>query len=226
MDGFLSADPRIVKNAKIIDEIGFAEASELCFFGAKVLHPKTIRPVIDNHGEVWIRNTFSPEKPGTKIVKKTSMSKYPLISITSKKVTMLAFDIFGASKSKRQVFADLFTLANNKEIFIDMIAASEAQISFCIEDSYLITDHFLKELEEIAPVQVYNDRKIVCMVSPEEVQGVPGLAGKFFGAIAETGVNIEMYSQNASEISQLVVVKEDGANAVIAAIHKKLVEEN
>ena len=70
VDGFMTADPHIVPEARVIEEIGFVEASELCFFGAKILHPKTIRPIIDAGGEVYIRNTFNFDNPGTKIAKK------------------------------------------------------------------------------------------------------------------------------------------------------------
>ena len=224
VDGFMSADPRIVKNATVIKEIGFEEVSELCFFGAKVLHPKTIRPVIENNGEVWIKNTFNPDFIGTKIANNVEDSDHYVSSISSKKVAMLTLDIFGSNKRKSKVFADLFSLADEKDIFIDMIAASEALISFCLKEDHLESANFVKELEKIAPLKIYKNRKIICVVSPKNVKGKHGVAANFFSAIAGQKISVDMYSQNASEIAQLVVVKEADEKKAIQEIHKKLAE--
>lgn len=223
VDGFLSADPRIVKDAISIDELGYQEASELCFFGAKVLHPKSIRPVIDNFGEVWIKNTFSPKKLGTKIIQRAKESKHAVLSISSKKVIMISLDLFAIHKSKQVIFSELFSLTEKYEIFIDMIAASEAEISFCIEEKYLSNNYFFDSLQEICPLYSKNDRSIVCIVSPKDVKGQVGIAGKIFGAISDSNVSIDMYSQNASEIAQLIVVKSIEVPNVIKNLHKTLV---
>lgn len=224
VDGFLSADPRIVKDAQIINEIGFKEVSELCFFGAKVLHPKTIRPVIEKGGEVWIKNTFSPEKNGTKITKKAQKNPNAVVSISSKKVAMISLDIFATGKKKTQIYDELFSLAHRKDIFIDMIASSEAEISFCIEEKYLEKEPFFEALKKIIPSEISKNRTIICIVSPEDVKGQIGIATKIFQAISESKISVEMYTQNASEIAQLIVVKSKDAKHVIAKIHEKLVK--
>jgi len=223
VDGFLSADPRLVSDAQIIDEIGFQEASELCFFGAKVLHPKTIRPVIDNGGEVWIKNTFNSAQIGTKIIHHAQEDHREVISISSKEVALISLDLFATQGRKKRILAHLFNWANESEIDIDMIAASEAEISFCIEEKYL-DQHGLKDaLSEICPYYIKENRSVVCIVSPKEVKGQIGVAGKIFNAIAECGVSVDMYSQNASEIAQLVVINSSEVKKVIPNIHKKLV---
>ncbi|MEZ4906261.1 MAG: aspartate kinase [Saprospiraceae bacterium] len=114
VDGFLTADPRIVKNARIIDEIGFQEASELCFFGAKVLHPKTIRPVIDLDGEVWIKNTFNANNPGTRIKRKAEENKYAVISISSKKSAWYLWIYSLHRKTENRYFQTCLFWLNNK----------------------------------------------------------------------------------------------------------------
>ncbi len=223
VNGFLSADPRIVKDANIINEIGFQEASELCFFGAKVLHPKTIRPVIENKGEVWIKNTFSPNNIGTKITKFAKESHKPVISISSKEVEMITLDLFATSKVKSVVLDEVFQLSYQKEIHIDMLALSEAQVSFCIEYNQSKFQDFLDKLYKICPFYHKTNRSIICIVSPKEVKGQIGVAGKIFASISESNVSVDMYSQNASEIAQLVVVKTIDTKKVIQNIHENLV---
>ena len=223
VDGFLTADPRIVPGASVIDELGYIEASELCFFGAKVLHPKTIRPVIDRNGEVFIRNTFNAGVSGTKISNSIEPSENAAVAITAKRVHVFALDIFGTNKRKSQVFAQLFNLAQEFDVPVDMIASSEALISFCIEENVASDEAFIDALEKIAPLSITKDRRIICVVSPGAVQGRIGVAAEFFTAFKDEGISMEMYSQNNSEIAQLMVVKEEDADKGIRAIHRKYI---
>lgn len=224
VDGFLSADPRIVANARIIDEIGFQEASELCFFGAKVLHPKTIKPVIKRGGEVWIKNTFSPEQQGTRITHKAKETAHTVISISSKKVGMISLDQFATQKSKRTILSELFSLAEREKLYIDMIAASEAEVSFCIEEKHLEKTDFFDAFEKICPFHIKKNRSILCIVSPYNNKGQIGIAGRIFSSLAESGINVEMYSQNASEIAQLIVIHSKQEKNAIKNLHKKLID--
>lgn len=226
VDGFLSADPRIVPQAKVIDEIGFTEASELCFFGAKVLHPKTIRPVIEKGGEVWIKNTFNAQAAGTKITKHGKPSTHPVLSIAGKSVGTLSLDLFGVpmGKQKSEIFLEFFTVAQKYQVNVDMIASSEAVLSVCVEESELENQKFLDELSLIAPLEVRRGRKILSIVSPENIQGSSGVLGKIFGALGSEEISVEMDSENTSEIAQLVVVKSENAEKAIRAIHKSLVQ--
>lgn len=223
VDGFMTADPRIVDDAEVIDEIGYIEASELCFFGAKVLHPKTIRPVIDLGGRVYIKNTFNPTCPGTKISNKVEKKEEDVISISAKSACVLALDIFGTNKRKSQVFSELFELAYKFDYSIDMIASSEALISFCIEERLADNLEFIGSLEKIAPLSIARNRKIICVVSPGGVQGRIGVAAELFTAFANEGISMEMYSQNNSEIAQLMVVRAEDAEKGIRAIHNKYI---
>jgi len=223
VDGFLSADPRIVKNPKLIRDIGFLESSELCFFGAKILHPKTIRPVIEAGGEVFIRNTFFPENPGTRIAQKVPADCHPFVSITTKKVGLFSVDIFGAKFRKSTVFSEIFTTADKLGVSIDAIAASEATISFCVEEKFLKNEKFTAAIQKIAPTEIQTDRTIICLVSPEQVRGRAGVAAELFDALRDAKISVELYSQNASELAQLVVVKTPDAVVAVRAIHDRVI---
>jgi len=226
VDGFMSADPRIINSAKVLDEIGFKEASELCFFGAKVLHPRTIRPVMDIEGDVWIKNTFNINHQGTKIVKHAAASPHAVLSISSKKIGLLSFDFFGAplQKKKSQIFLELFMILNQYNVSVDAISASEAMLSFCIEENFLKNQALLDKLKKIAPLEIRKNRSILCIVSPENIQGTHGTLAKIFDAIGDAKVSVEMDSENASEVVQLIVVKNEDVEKTLKVLHKKLVE--
>jgi len=221
VDGFLSADPRIVENVKHIEELGFYEAAELCFFGAKVLHPATIRPVIDMGGNVFIKNTFNPNQKGTKITKSVKGDCHPFASVTTKKVLMLSLDIFGAQIRKQDIFAQLFTTAQTFGVSLDAMASSESMISFCVEEKYQHMTEFFEKLENLAPLKIQKERTIVCVVSPENVRGKFGIASELFLALKSAKISVEMYSQNASELVQLVVIESKNAEKAVQVIHEK-----
>ena len=223
VDGFLTADPRIVPEARVIDEIGFTEASELCSFGAKVLHPKTIRPVIDKGGTVWIKNTFNADHPGTKIMAKAENNCHIVLSISSKEAVILSLDLFGVEigKHKSDVYREIFEICNRYAICIDMIAASEAEISFCIPRSLANKKRFIRDLERVAPLTIQKDRAIICVVSPVSVKGKVGVASEFFLALKEANISLEMYSQNSLEVAQLMVVDRKHEKKAIQVIHDK-----
>jgi aspartokinase/homoserine dehydrogenase 1 len=223
VDGFMSADPRIVPEASVIDEIGFEEASELCFFGAKVLHPQPISPVIEaTNGEVFIKNTFNPHKKGTKIGLNIIHKSEDVLSISSKKVTMFSIDAFGENKKKDKIFAEIFKIAHEEKIMIDVIASSEAMISFCIESEILIDSNFTSRIEKVARSK--NEEKgAICIVSPKEIQGQVGLAADIFRTIADEKISVNMYSQNSSEIAQLIVIDQKDKERAIRAIHHKFI---
>lgn len=226
VDGFMSADPRLVSSAQVLPEIGFKEASELCFFGAKVLHPRTILPVIKGGGDVWIKNTFNADARGTRITKHAPALEQTVLSISSKKVGLLSLDLFGAegNKSRSEVFYELFAAIKGAKVAVDAIAASEAMISFCVEEKHLENQSLIDKIAAIAPLDVRQGRSILCIVSPEKVvYNHHGVLAQIFEAIAEAGTSVEMDSQNASEVGQLVVIKNEDVPATIKAIHKSLI---
>lgn len=221
VDGFLSADPRIVADAYVIPEIGYTEASELCSFGAKVLHPKTIRPVIDFGGEVWIKNTFSAEKSGTKIIQETAETDQAVLSITSKDTSVFTLNLFGVKVGtpKSEVYCEIFKICNEFQACIDMVASSEAAVSFCLTPDWAKNEGFIKALKSVAPLTIAEYKTILCIVSPSHVKGRVGVAAGFFEALKDNQVSAEMYSQNNTEIAQLIVVEEADAKRSIQAIH-------
>ncbi len=223
VDGFLSADPRILKNTHIIPEIGYTEASELCSFGAKVLHPKTIRPILDNGGEVWIKNTFYPQRTGTKIVSKMKDPINSVLSITSKEAAIFTLNLFGVKigTPKSEVYYSIFNICNKFKTCVDMIASSEVSVSFCLSPSWSENKNFINSLKKIAPLDIQIDKSILCIVSPTHVQGRVGVAASFFQALSSEEISAEMYSQNNQEIAQLIVIKREDTDKAIKAIHNQ-----
>ncbi len=221
VDGFLSADPRIVSDAYIIPEIGYTEAAELCSFGAKVLHPKTIRPVIDFGGEVWIKNTFAAEKPGTKIMEEMPETSQAVLSITSKSASVYTFNLFGVKMGtpRAKVYYEIFKVFNHFGVSIDLIASSEAAVSVCVPAEWEENESFITFLREVAPLDIEKNKSILCIVSPSHVRGRVGIAAGFFEALKDNEISAEMYSQNNQEIAQLIVVKAEDSKKAIQAIH-------
>ena len=226
VDGFMSADPRVVRKAQVIDEMGYIEVSELCAFGAKVLHPKTIRPVIDEGGEVWIKNTFNPTAPGTRIVQKSKYCTAEVLSIAAKPAAIISLDLFGVplGTPKSKVFAQIFSVVEAHNICVDAIAASEGLISLAIEESFIHNRTILNELKAIAPLEIAKDRTILTLVSPQCVQGSYGTFRKIFGTLGEAKIPIEMTSQNIAEVAMIVVIKSGDNNKALKAVHKNLIE--
>lgn len=226
VSGFLSADPRIVEDAQILEEIGFEEVSELCFFGAKVLHPKTIRPVIDHGGEVWIKNTFESEAIGTRIARETKACNHSVLSISSKPVTLVNLDLVAmpAHLRKSQILHQLFSLLEKYHICSDMVASSETQFSVAFSSNTgQARENFLQDLQQMGKVSVDQNHSVVAIVSPKDVKEKIGVAAAIFQAITNSGTSLKMYSQNMSEIAQLVVVENNRVKEVIAQVHKELV---
>jgi len=225
VDGFLSADPRIVPEAHVISHISYEEATELCFFGAKVLHPRTIRPVIEGGGEVCIKNTFEPEKQGTRITKvHEEKCQTLMLSVASKPVVMISLDLFGSLKSQRIVYKELFDLASGCEARMDLIASSESIFTFCMSAEDMGKNGFLEALENIAPLQIEEDKSIICIVSPRSVHGQAGVSAQIFQAVAKENVSISAFSQNASEIAQLLVLDTPKVQDAIRSLHTSLTQ--
>ena len=223
VSGFFSADPRQVSSAQVIPKIDYQAATELCFFGARVLHPKTIRPMIENGGKVWIKNTFAPEEAGTEISAQISAeNSADVCSVAAKPVMIGHWDLLADSQSKSVIYQQLFSQFAEHHQPIDMIASSESCLSFAcapLEESHPLR----QRLESMTHCCFFEDRVVVCIVSPAKVRGKSGVAANIFRAIAQAGVSVEMYSQNASEVAQLVVIQSADWPKTQQVVHQQLI---
>jgi len=217
VNGVMTTDPRIVKEAKTIPEISFKEASELAFFGAKVLHPKTIIPAVEKDIPVRVLNTYEPDNKGTVIVKKSAPAKEAVKAIACKKNNILM-----SISSLRMVNAHGF-LARLFEVFktyskcVDMIATSEVSVSLTL-DSEKDLDKVKQELAKIADITIEKGKAIVCVVG-DGMHHSHGVAARVFTALK--GMRIEMISAGASEVNISFIVDNKDADKAVHLLHKE-----
>jgi aspartokinase/homoserine dehydrogenase 1 len=228
VDGIMTADPRLVSDVAVLDEVTYAEAAELAYNGAKVLHPRTLAPLVEKHIPVWSKNSFAPHKSGTKIVSHfdepkgvravTSMSNVALISmepanavLSGTRLMARALDALAlanveilvfSSSSYRQTFCFLIRKA-------DVTAALEAvQANLSIE----LAHGYLK------PIEVDENVGLLAVVG-EGMRGTPGLAGRVFTAISRENINIIAIAQGSSELTIGIVVRAEGLERAVRAVH-------
>lgn len=230
VDGVMTADPRLVASAHIIPEISYREAIELSFFGAKVLHPKTIQPVMKNKIPIWIKNSFNPSCPGTKIGPSASNGKPGVKAITSVSdadlLTMSGRDSLSFPRLATRVFNGLHL----EDVTTLMVTQSSADnvLCFAIQHADLakvrsrLGKTFELELlhEYVGPLEVMPKIAIVVAVG-ENMKGTPGLAGRAFGALGKRGINIIAIAQGSSELSISFAVKASDVKEAVRAIHEE-----
>ncbi|HEV2493606.1 MAG TPA: aspartate kinase [Terriglobia bacterium] len=230
VDGVMTADPRLVPAARIIPEISYREAIELSFFGAKVLHPKTIQPVMKKKIPVWIKNSFNPACPGTKIgpaaangqpgVKAiTSVSKADLITISGKDTMSFA-----------QLASKVFGALSLEGITTLMVTQSSADNVLCFAVHNADLKRVKTKLEKVFELEILHDYMAALEVMPhvamvvaigENMKGTPGIAGRAFSALGSRGINIIAIAQGSSELSISFAVKSADVKEAVQAIHEE-----
>ncbi len=216
VNGVLTADPRIIPDAKNIAELTFNEASELAYFGAKVLHPETIKPAIEKNIPVRVLNSREPGHPGTLILREIhGQQSVGVKSIASKKnITLMNISstrMFLAHDYLKAVF-DIF---EKYETIVHSIASSEVTITVTLDDVTHL-DKIIAELETFAQVKVEGNRAIVCAVG-EDLRPTPGIAGRIFASLSS--INVQMISQGASETNISFVIDEKDVEQAVKQIH-------
>ena len=220
VDGLLTADPRIVPEATLLLEASYDEAAELAAFGAKVLHPATQLPLIEAGIPCWVKNSFAPDRPGTRILPGAvphRIGSSPVRSIAWKKgitvVNVKAPRRLGAVEFHQNLFA---VFARHR-IAVEILASSEVNVSVTIEDASRLAD-LTADLAGLGQVTVFGHRAIVAVVGVD-LRGTRGLSARLFNAVKE--VNIEVISQGASEINVTFVVQEDEGPTAVRALHRE-----
>lgn len=217
VDGMMTTDPRIVPEAAKIKTISFAEASELAYFGAKVLHPATLRPAMVKDIPVYICNSRRPHVQGTAILSHAPSSKSPIKAIAFKRgITVVNVDSVRMLMA-HGFLARLFEVFNRHETAVDMVATSEVSVSMTLDDTRHL-DAIIADLQEFGEVTVERDRALICLVG-EQMKFTPGLASRIFTPLQD--INISMISHGASAINASFVVE----NAVVAEAVKRLHQE-
>ena len=215
VDGFMTADPKVIKSAYTINELSYIEAMELCNFGAKVIYPPTIYPVCVKNIPIKVKNTFNPEHPGTLIKAKIENDQKPIKGISSIKgtslITVTGLSMVGVIGVNRRIFT---TLANKGiSVFMVSQASSENSTSIGVRDedaeaaAEVLNAEFAKEIETGAmfPMQVESGLATIAIVG-ENMKQTPGIAGKLFGTLGRSGISVIACAQGASETNISFVV--------------------
>ncbi len=217
VSGILSTDPRIVKDAHVIDELSFNEATELANLGAKVIHPQTIWPAVKNDIVVRIKNTMAPNDMGTAITKLGKNSNHSFKSITvQKNITVLT--IRSSNMSESGILIDLFQNFALYNISIDLVSTSESSISVTIQDGHRNLSQLITKLEKTYVVEIVHNKSIIAIVGNEMLHNM-GVAGRFFSALANAKINIKMISQGANESNISAVIAGKDANNAVKVVH-------
>ncbi len=215
VDGFMTADPKVIKSAYTINELSYVEAMELCNFGAKVIYPPTIYPVCVKNIPIKVKNTFNPEHPGTLIKATIENDQKPIKGISSIKgtslITVTGLSMVGVIGVNRRIFT---SLANQGiSVFMVSQASSENSTSIGVRDedaeaaAEVLNAEFAKEIETGAmfPMQVESGLATIAIVG-ENMKQTPGIAGKLFGTLGRSGISVIACAQGASETNISFVV--------------------
>lgn len=234
VDGVLTADPRVVPHAWVIREISFQEAMELSFFGAEVIHPCTLIPVIEKNLPVYIRNTLNPGSPGTRISGDAPPNGRAVTGIASidnaAMITIEGGGMMGMPGVASRIFASVAAAGVN--IIMITQSSSEHSISLvCREnEARIAADTLKKDLSDATASRMIRDIKVsgaleIIAVIGENMRGRVGLSGKLFSALGDAGVNILAIAQGSTERNISLVISGNDTETAIRAIHAAFIEE-
>jgi aspartate kinase len=215
VDGMLTADPRLVANPSLVSHLSFAEASELAYFGAKVLHPSTILPAVDRNIPVRILNTHRPESAGTLITRDQRHDGRPLAAIACKR-GLTVIDITSSRMLMAHGFLQrLFAAFERHRTAVDVVTTSEVSVSVTIDDARRL-EEVVGALREFAEVTVEPEMAILCAVG-DTLRAEPHLAVRIIAAL--DGFALRMVSQAASRRNLTVVLREQDAARAMSRLH-------
>jgi aspartate kinase len=224
VDGIMTADPRIVPNARPLPMASHHEAAELSAFGATVLHPATQAPLVEARIPCVVLNSFAPERPGTTILsghRPEPVGSSPVRSISCKRGITVVNVRSPASLGSSGFMRALFEIFERHQLVVDVIATSEVNVSVTVDDRARL-EEARGDLEGLGEVTVFPHRAIVAVVGIG-LRGTKGLAARIFSAVR--GINIEVISQGASEINVTFVVREEDSADAVRRLHEALIEE-
>jgi len=220
VDGILTADPSLVPQARNIPIMSFQEAAELAFFGARVLHPKTLLPAVERGIPVRVRNTRKPRGEGTLILARAEENGQGVKSIAYKEgmtiINLVSARMFKAHGFLRQVFDVL----DRYRVSADLVATSEVSLAIAIQDVSRLGE-LLRELQAYGAVAVKPRQAVVCVVG-EKLKDRPGIVSQVFQDLAD--VKVSMVSQGGSEINLSFVIDEDDLPVVVTRLHRRFFE--
>ena len=233
VDGILTADPRIVKNARPVQSVTYEEAAELAYYGAQVLHPRAMQPCMKTGTPVLVKNSYNIEAPGTRIeqartgaVKKSAQGKgkaspdktpvQPVRAITSRKNVTLVDIVSTRMLGQVGFLEEVFSIFARNKISIDMVATSEVSVSLTIDTNYDLGE-VKKELSKVASVEVKTGKASVSIIG--NVKRSSEIIARTFRIFQLIGVPVQMISQGASKVNISFIVNDTEAAEVVKALH-------
>lgn len=232
VDGVMTADPRWVPDARVIPSLSYAEVSELAYYGAKVLHPRTIRPVIERNIPLWVKNTFNPSCPGTRIVAEAENSPGIVKAVTAIRglslVTVEGRGMMGVPGIAARTFSAV--ASQGTSVLMIVQASSEQSICFVIPSAEApqVVQAIEKEMalelarRDIERVWTLDDIVIVCAVG-RGMRSTPGVAARVFSALGQANINVIGIAQGSSDCSISLVVAADDAVSAVQQIHREVI---
>jgi aspartate kinase len=232
VDGVMTADPRVVPEARVIPELSFSEVSELSYFGAKVLHPRTIRPIIERDIPLWVKNTFNPTTPGTRITRSPKTRTGQVAAITAiQDLSMITVEGRGMM-GVPGIAARTFTAVARQGASVLMIsqASSEQSICFVIPTPTVATvvasveEEMALELARRDIDRVWAQDNIVIVTAVGAgLRHTPGISGRIFSALGQANINVIAIAQGSSEYSISIVVEARDAVHAMRQIHQEVI---
>lgn len=223
VDGFMSADPKVVATAKKVDKLSYYEAAELSYFGARVLHPRTVEPLVETNTKIIIRNLFDKDSKGTLILSQGYKKKNVVKSVTFNK-NIVVLRVYGPGVGyKPGIIGVIGQILSQKGINIYSILTSQTCINLLIDRKDSIRSYkILKELcgGVIEKVDLVEKIALIAVVG-EGLKNEHGIAARVFSAVAKENINVEMISSGASEVASYFIVKSINVEKAINAIHKE-----
>lgn len=228
VDGFMTADPRVISSAYVIDQLSFTEAMELCNFGAKVIYPPTIYPVYHKNIPIVIKNTFNPTAPGTLISNENNPNSKTIKGISSINdtclITVTGLGMVGVVGVNSRIFNTL--AQSGVSVFMVSQASSENSTSFAVRNAdadlavKVLNKEFAIEIEqgEMSPARAERELATIAIVG-ENMKQAPGIAGKLFGTLGRSGINTIACAQGAQKMNISIVIKSCDLRKALNAIH-------
>lgn len=230
VDGIMSADPRLVKNPRVLPEVTYAEAAELAYAGAKVLHPRTLAPLAERKIPVWSKNSFAPEKPGTRIVPEIDKGHGPRAVTSMTAIAMVSLTPANSAISGTRIMSEAIEALSRADVEVLLFTSSSYTQSFCflIRQSELdrAKEHLQESLElefahgYLKPMDIDPEVGLVAVVG-EGMRGTPGLAGRIFTAISRNDINIIAIAQGSSELTIAIVIQRKDLEKAVLSIHEE-----
>ncbi|MEE3478213.1 MAG: aspartate kinase [Methanomethylophilus sp.] len=228
VDGFMSADPRVVPHAKKIDEMSYGEAAELAYFGAKVLHPRTIEPVRKKHIPLKVRNSFKPEEKGTLISRYREYSNELLRSAAAKTDLSIITISSPEIAYRPDIVAKILAKISENDDSLYSISTSLSTVAFLIHNNDVkstLSKLYEMDNTDVEKIDVTSDVALICCVG-DDLISTSGVSGQIFSAVKEVDANVMMISEGASAVALNFVVRNCDVLPVIKILHERFVEED